>query len=123
MYLYVSDEMYWKEEEQSKNIVIGCVIDMVSYLVAFTRQGVLVGGPYYIGLDPSDCNLHSAQPTVVITPEAAPSHDIQLPSLTLKFVLENGSLEYQKDIREVLWKTPTIKTDRPCPLMIQGNTK
>ena len=96
---------------QSNAVVVGCIIDYISNVIAFTKNGVPVGVPYYFGSKSPFRSSHASMPTIIISPGSDNSGDVQLPSLKMRFVFDNSAFKYQGDIRHLIWENPKIQNN------------
>ena len=97
------------KKTQANDLVVGCIIDYISNVIAFTKNGVPVEVPYYFGPKTQFGSLLDSMPTIVISPGSNTSRDVQLPSLKMRFIFDNSSFKYQGDIRHLVWELPKIK--------------
>ena len=89
--------------------VIGCVLDVVSNTLAFTRNGIPVEAPLYLGPNYTSCN-HDIYPTINIKPECDPSADMELPSLKIDINSGTKDFRYQHDVRKLLMEKPSVRS-------------
>ena len=100
--------MEWNERNTVDEEVIGCVIDVVSNIVAFTRNGRPDGAPLYLGSNILSCD-HDTHPTINVKPECDPAIDLELPSLKIRTNYGATSFQYQEDVKSLLLVQPSVK--------------